>query len=263
MNINNKISKLGAIYRIINTVNGKFYIGSTKNAAKRASEHFRALNKGCHANDYLQNAYDIIKNKEMFNFEVIIYCKEEQLVLFETRCIEQMNPDYNLQRVVNERFTPSEATRQKLSLATKGKRKPPPSKETLAKMSAANIGKVLSEDTKLKISIASKNRKVSPETRAKMSAARKGVPSKRKGQHLSDEHREKIGKANKGKIRSEDHFFKMSEIRKGKPAHNKGKPQSPEANAKQKETWRRKKELAALRKSGNTQPLATVENKIL
>lgn len=41
------------IYKIINLINGKVYIGQTINYTKRKSRHFLLLKKGIHHNEYL------------------------------------------------------------------------------------------------------------------------------------------------------------------------------------------------------------------
>lgn len=58
------------IYRIINIVNGKFYIGSSKNLEKRKKEHFRELKANKHANAKLQHAYNKY-GKDSFKFEIL------------------------------------------------------------------------------------------------------------------------------------------------------------------------------------------------
>lgn len=58
------------IYKILNTKNGKFYIGSSKNLRKRLYEHFRELNLGIHSNKHLQNAW-IKYGKEGFKFYIL------------------------------------------------------------------------------------------------------------------------------------------------------------------------------------------------
>jgi len=45
------------IYKILNLVNGKIYIGSSSRLRKRIYEHKLALNKGEHPNTHLQNAW--------------------------------------------------------------------------------------------------------------------------------------------------------------------------------------------------------------
>ncbi len=57
------------VYKITNTVNGKFYIGASNNIAKRWRSHKRDLNKQTHHNKYLQRAWN--KHSELaFIFEV-------------------------------------------------------------------------------------------------------------------------------------------------------------------------------------------------
>lgn len=46
------------IYMIINNINEKKYIGSAKNIDKRWYEHRYTLNKNCHDNSLLQNAWN-------------------------------------------------------------------------------------------------------------------------------------------------------------------------------------------------------------
>lgn len=58
------------IYKILNTVNGKFYIGSSVNLRKRLYEHQRLLRLGKHENYHLQNAFTKY-GEENFKFEII------------------------------------------------------------------------------------------------------------------------------------------------------------------------------------------------
>ena len=63
------LTNVWGIYKILNTVNGKFYIGSTNNLRKRLYEHYRALNLGIHTNKHLQAAW-IKYGKEGFKFQI-------------------------------------------------------------------------------------------------------------------------------------------------------------------------------------------------
>lgn len=49
---------MGCIYKITNQVNGKFYIGRTKNFRKRVASHLLLLRKGKHHSCYLQSAWE-------------------------------------------------------------------------------------------------------------------------------------------------------------------------------------------------------------
>ena len=63
------------IYRILNTKNNKFYIGSSINLYKRICEHIRLLNLGKHPNLVLQRSYN--KNSEYYKIEILEIVKED------------------------------------------------------------------------------------------------------------------------------------------------------------------------------------------
>lgn len=63
------IGKIKGIYKIINKINGKYYVGSSKDINERWHSHKYFLNKNCHKNDFLQNAWN--KHGEE-NFEFVI-----------------------------------------------------------------------------------------------------------------------------------------------------------------------------------------------
>ncbi len=58
------------VYRIINKINNKVYIGSTIDAERRRIEHFSQLENNKHINPHLQNAYNKY-GKDAFMFDVI------------------------------------------------------------------------------------------------------------------------------------------------------------------------------------------------
>lgn len=66
-----KKNKKSGVYQILNEGNGKIYIGSSTNLAKRKNEHFRLLRKNKHKNRYLQFSFN--KNPDVFKFKVIEY----------------------------------------------------------------------------------------------------------------------------------------------------------------------------------------------
>jgi group I intron endonuclease len=86
-------------------------------------------------------------------------------------------------------------------------RRPPPSEEARAKWSRAFKGRIISDHARECISKANKGRIKSEETRKKISASHKGVP-------LSAEHARRIGEGNRGRKYSEATILKMSEARK-------------------------------------------------
>ena len=61
--------KVSGIYKIVNKVNGKYYVGSSYDIGKRVIRHKRQLKLRNHFNNYLQKSYD--KHGED-NFEFVV-----------------------------------------------------------------------------------------------------------------------------------------------------------------------------------------------
>ncbi len=88
------------IYAIINIINQKIYIGSSRDITERIKSHFCNLKRNNLDNKNLQedfNTYGI----ENFKFEIISYCKEDNLnkkELFYIYYYNSFNPNcgYNL-----------------------------------------------------------------------------------------------------------------------------------------------------------------------
>jgi group I intron endonuclease len=69
MKLNYKIPQAG-VYKIVNIIDGKVYVGGTSNLYNRKYGHWGALRRGEHHSDRLQKAYNIY-GKSAFSFEVI------------------------------------------------------------------------------------------------------------------------------------------------------------------------------------------------
>ena len=70
------------IYKITNTINGKFYIGSSKNIENRWDVHKQHLRGKYHINPKLQHAWDFY-GEDCFNFDVIEETPADEKLLFE------------------------------------------------------------------------------------------------------------------------------------------------------------------------------------
>ena len=90
------------VYRIKNMRNGKFYIGSTKNASNRKSKHFSTLRRGIHDCTHLQNAWNLETDKSVFEFQMFIYCDKDDRIAMEQSCIDVMQPEYNLSLIAGK-----------------------------------------------------------------------------------------------------------------------------------------------------------------
>lgn len=83
------------VYRIICRANGKFYVGSTKNFARREREHFRKLTDKTHANPKLRAAWSKY-GSHAFEFRVLLRCDPAELLSREQHWIDKLRPFYNV-----------------------------------------------------------------------------------------------------------------------------------------------------------------------
>ena len=178
------------IYEILNTINGKRYVGSAVSLPRRKKEHRRRLLGNYHRNQYLQNAWNKY-GENAFEFDVLEYWEPEFLVSMEQWWMNMLQPEYNILPTAGSPL---------------GYRH---TKESLAKQSLAQMGRKHSDETKAKISAAHMGHsnflghKHTEETKAKMSAWQKG-------RTLTKEHKANISAAHKGKKRSAESRANMS-----------------------------------------------------
>ena len=138
------------VYKITNQVNGKFYLGITKNAPEtRFRQH---INNARTKVKYSRLAAAIIKHgKENFSTEVIeIHSSSEDVKLAEIRLIKKMTPHYNVTSGGDGTtgHTMSEEQRQKARDRMLG--------------SKINLGRIWSDEQKLKMSKKKKGCKPPP-----------------------------------------------------------------------------------------------------
>ena len=71
MEINRKLKLIPGVYKIINTVTGKPYIGSTNDFYERLNDgHLRELRLGIHGNGHLQNSWNLY-GEDSFIYEIV------------------------------------------------------------------------------------------------------------------------------------------------------------------------------------------------
>ena len=128
--------KISGIYKIENTVNGKRYIGSSVNIAKRRRQHLNLLHKNKHHSIYLQRAFN--KWGECaFEFSVLEIVPDVQLLLsVEQHYLDTLKHEYNTYPTAGS------------TLGVKRNAK------TRAQMSASAMGHIVSPETGSKISAA-------------------------------------------------------------------------------------------------------------
>ena len=190
------------IYKITNKQNGKFYIGSSVQITRRIAGHINQLNKNCHINRHLQNAWNQ-HGPNSFIFERIERVKDK------TKLIER--EQYYLDTLLYaQEYIKNEDIRF-LELGY-----------NLNPVAGSNLGVKYSEESKKKMGEWERT----PEMREKMSKARKGII-------FTDEHKINIGKFRTGK-KYEDIFSaeKAKELKDKTSKRFKGKPLSEEHRLK-------------------------------
>lgn len=124
-NIKNLKNQVG-IYSITNKINGKVYIGQSKDIGGRMLEHIRDLESNRHVNWHLQRAYNKY-GLENFEFNVVEMCDERKLTDRENYYIDKFktlnkHKGYNL-KIAADRVIYSELTLKKMSKSQKELRK--------------------------------------------------------------------------------------------------------------------------------------------
>lgn len=200
------------VYRIVNQVNGKAYVGSAVNIQKRWIWHRSALRGGKHHSVKLQRAW-LKYGEESFLFEAVESCDLLDLIRIEQKWIDELNSSvdgYNICGRAGSRLgVPlSEATKEKLRQKHLGKKI---SAEAREKMSLAQRGKTLSAEHRRKIGQSQVGKVIPLSSRLLMSEARR-----RKAREFSDLTRQKLSiaaqKANAAKAarRASGHVYQVA-----------------------------------------------------
>lgn len=179
------------IYQIINLTNGKSYIGQGKNISNRCAYHRSHLRSNKHPNKHLQAAWNKY-GSQAFEFRKIVNLPLDKQLLkqAEQYWCEFLAPYglYNQRKIVesNLGIQMPYQLRAKLSFAAKNmdpiKRAKitqarrassrPHDEDTCQKISRANTGHVVTQETRLKISKARTGYKMSDETKNKIRLAK-------------------------------------------------------------------------------------------
>jgi len=219
------------IYKILNKINGKIYIGQTRSKpSRRWASHKQKLRRGIHSNSHLQSAWDKY-TEDNFEFDIIesnvnTYEELNRLEIYWIQFYDSTNREkgYNLEAGGSRNKIVSEETRLKMSKNAntelnkarlrglrKGVKLTNEHREALLK---SITGKVPSKETRDKIAKSNTGKKHSEETKAKMSELKKG----KTGRIMSEETKKKISESNKGRIFSEQHKRNLIEAKRKRSA---------------------------------------------
>lgn len=204
--IDNQINNPSGLYKIVNKVNGKFYIGSSTNMPRRFDRHLNDLRKNKHDNNHLQNAWNKY-GETNFSFEIYKKCDINLLIEEEQKELDIWVGNemcYNMRNDAKCPVTPG-AKRpawvvEKYAAAQRGV--PRWTEEQKRQMSIDRTGRIHTEETKQKMM----NREVTIETRMKISNSAVG-----KTYSLDTCNKISNAKKSAGKVFSQEELKKISE----------------------------------------------------
>ncbi len=214
------IPSVPGIYRILNIVNGKCYVGSAKSLRRRWWEHSSMLQNNRHHSISLQNAWNKY-GPDAFTFEIIeLILIPELLIAREQHWMDYYKPfshkGYNINPVAGSRL----GTKQSLETIAKSiaARKGKPSTrfgykhspETLEKLRGASTGRKHTSETKHKIAQSRIGKTYGPETRERIRSVTLGHP-------VSAETRAKLSTIHRSKHQNKVKPPKVSKPRKRVP----------------------------------------------
>lgn len=155
------------IYKIINAINNKFYIGSAVKFGRRKATHLRLLRNGKHSNKHLQAAWDLY-GENAFVFAVIEEVPDgEDILAAENVWLKEHAGQDHCYNIAMDATAPTlgmtgdkcyrygksyphtEATKVKIGVSSKGR---PQSEETRAKRIATMTGQTHSIERRINLS---------------------------------------------------------------------------------------------------------------
>lgn len=147
---------MSGIYKIVNTANGKFYVGSSVQIESRIFQHLGLLRKGKHNNGHMQSAFAIY-GEDAFDFALIEACDRCELLAREQYHIDALQPEYNICKFAGNTLgvLHNDAAKAKMTAANIGNKRmlgKSHSKETKEKLRAKAVMRTHTEEVKARIS---------------------------------------------------------------------------------------------------------------
>lgn len=127
------------VYQILNTVNGKSYVGSTADSfGSRWSKHRHQLRLNKHHSIVLQRAYNKYSEKS-FKYTILQYSLPKDCIRKEQWFIDVIKPEYNISQIAGSLLgvIPTKQTRDKISKSLTGFKQ---SRESIDKSAKSRTG---------------------------------------------------------------------------------------------------------------------------
>lgn len=181
------------IYKIINVINNKFYVGSAVDFARRKRNHWNQLRNGKHHNRRLQAAWAKYGEQAFIFVHVVEMDDGADILTEETKWLrEHVGKEY-CYNIGTEAVA--------FTTGWTGDKNPmwgrtfTHTDEAKAKIAAASAVRIQSEGEKIKRRTTMRGHAVSAATRAKISATLSGAGNPNYGKPRSDEFKAKVSKA--------------------------------------------------------------------
>ena len=193
---------LCGVYKIVNNINSKVYIGQSINIKARWKDHINSLNRKDSRCTLLQRAWNKY-GQENFSFEILELCSEDMLDEIEIRYIDAYdshNNGYNIEPGGNQYKHLTDDTKKKIGDANRGRIRSEEAKQKMSELRSgknnAMYGKHHSEESKKKMSDSKKGKSGHAQTDYQKECARLA----NLGKDVSQETRRKLSEANKGHV---------------------------------------------------------------
>jgi len=157
-------TKISGIYKIVNKIDGKYYVGSSKHIQGRRgrwNRHEQMLRRNRHSNAHLQNSWNKY-GSESFEFIIVEQVPVGKLLIVEQKYLDiaksEPNRCYNLSFIADRpEMTDLIIEKMKKTFSKNYKKENHPnfgkhlSQDTKNKIGKSNSGKIRSMETKIKI----------------------------------------------------------------------------------------------------------------
>lgn len=107
---------MSGIYKFTNKLNGKIYIGSSKNLAKRFSQYFNISYISTVKNKLTISRALIKYGYFNFSIEILEYCDPSMLLNREQHYIDELKPTYNIAKIAGSTLGVKKATQEEAKI---------------------------------------------------------------------------------------------------------------------------------------------------